>query len=329
MGKIDLVVTWVDGTDPAWQDSCRKIAGDVELPKHLYRDWGWMQYWFRGVEKNLPWIDHIFFVTWGHLPPWLNPSHPKIRIIRHEDFIPQEYLPTFSSHTIEWNLHRIEDLSEQFILCNDDMFFLGPIGESDYFQNGLPCDILHICPVTESRAITFNHLLLNNMVCLNRHFDLQSCARAYPDLWFSEVYGEAVRRDNKSALRWTRFPGLYYDHMPVPLLKSTIEKLWQLEGPFLDQICHRRFRDFYRDINVFLVKFWNLAEGRFVPYNRPHGKYCLVSAPDTQLAQTLNGGDSLVCLNEAGYDMDFPAKRKYILAQLELLFPEPSSFERS
>ena len=32
-----------------------------------------------------------------------------------EDFIPEEYLPTFSSHVIEWNLHRIPDLFDNFV----------------------------------------------------------------------------------------------------------------------------------------------------------------------------------------------------------------------
>ena len=34
--------------------------------------------------------------------------------MRHEDYIPGEFLPTFNSHTIELNFHRIPGLSEQF-----------------------------------------------------------------------------------------------------------------------------------------------------------------------------------------------------------------------
>ena len=59
-------------------------------------------------------IQKIHFVTWGHIPEWLNTEHPKLNIVRHEDFIPEKFRPTFNSHTIEWNFHRIPGLAEKF-----------------------------------------------------------------------------------------------------------------------------------------------------------------------------------------------------------------------
>ena len=64
-----------------------------------------------------------FYNLW-HLPKWLKEEHPKLHIVRHEDFIPAEFLPTFSSHPIEWNFHRIEWLTENFVYFNDDMFLI-------------------------------------------------------------------------------------------------------------------------------------------------------------------------------------------------------------
>ena len=40
----------------------------------------------------------------------------------HREIIEQEYLPTFNSHVIEANLHKIPNLSEHFIYFNDDVF---------------------------------------------------------------------------------------------------------------------------------------------------------------------------------------------------------------
>ena len=61
MDKIDFVVLWVDGDDPAWQAERAQY-----LPKkttasapNRYRDWGLMPYWFRGVEKFAPWVNKI------------------------------------------------------------------------------------------------------------------------------------------------------------------------------------------------------------------------------------------------------------------------------
>ena len=70
-------------------------------------------------------------------PSWLNVANEKIVVVKHEDFIPKEYLPTFNSHTIELNLHRIKGLSEYFIYFNDDTFILDKLQEKDFFKNGL------------------------------------------------------------------------------------------------------------------------------------------------------------------------------------------------
>ena len=51
----------------------------------------------------------------------------------HKDIIPQEYLPTFNSRTIEMFIHRIPDLDERFLYFNDDMFPLLPCDEGDFF----------------------------------------------------------------------------------------------------------------------------------------------------------------------------------------------------
>ena len=82
-----------------------------------------LQYWFRGVGKFAPWVNRIHFITYGHLPPWLNVDHPKINIVRHTDYIPKKYLPTFNSHVIELNIHRIEGLANCFVYFNDDTFY--------------------------------------------------------------------------------------------------------------------------------------------------------------------------------------------------------------
>ena len=114
MAEIDLVCPWVDGSDPAWQqDRQRYVPAELQSGVLMYRDWQLMRYWFRGVERALPWIRKVHFVTWGHLPPWLNTEHPKLHVVRHDEFIPRAYLPTFSSSAIMLNIHRIPGLAEQ------------------------------------------------------------------------------------------------------------------------------------------------------------------------------------------------------------------------
>src|SRR5690554_4427002 len=135
--KIDFVIPWVDGSDPKWQ-KVRNQFDDNNFIVSQYRDWDILKYWFRGVEKFAPWVNKIFFVTWGHVPEFLNLEHPKLVIVRHEDYIPKEYLPTFSANVIETNLHRIEGLSDKFVYFNDDVFITKKVTKEDFFKNGLP-----------------------------------------------------------------------------------------------------------------------------------------------------------------------------------------------
>ena len=118
---IDIVIPWVDGADPEWMKEKNKKAEELngafaaDCSDKRFRDWGIIRYLFRSIDLYASWVNKVHFVTWGHLPKWMNPNAPKLHIVNHRDFIPQQYLPTFSSHTIELNMHRIPGLAEHFI----------------------------------------------------------------------------------------------------------------------------------------------------------------------------------------------------------------------
>ena len=143
MSGIDIVVTWVDGNDPAWQASRSKYEINSDDPGNAarrYRDWDLMRYWFRGVEKHAPWVNKVIFVTCGQHPDWLNLDNPKLRLVDHSEYMPADALPTFNSNAIELGINKIEGLSDRFILFNDDFFILDDVKETDFFRDGLPCD---------------------------------------------------------------------------------------------------------------------------------------------------------------------------------------------
>ena len=143
--EIDFVIAWVDGNDPQWQAqkrkclaTCLKDESILDQGDYRYRDWDLLHYWFRAVEKYAPWVRRIHFVTCGQIPAWMNVNHPKLHIVNHKDYIPEAYLPTFNSHTIELNMHRIEGLAEQFVYFNDDMYITRPVYPEDFFVKGQP-----------------------------------------------------------------------------------------------------------------------------------------------------------------------------------------------
>ncbi|HWK98682.1 MAG TPA: stealth family protein, partial [Parapedobacter sp.] len=143
---IDFVVTWVDMNDPKWQKDFAAYSGKIDNKKNevteaRFRDHGLLKYWFRGVDKFAPWVRNIHFVTCGQQPDWLDTSHPKLRMVNHEDYIPKQFLPCFNSSLIEIYLHRIPGLAEHFVYFNDDFFIIDHLQKSRFFTDGIPNDI--------------------------------------------------------------------------------------------------------------------------------------------------------------------------------------------
>ena len=146
---IDLVVTYVDNTDPVWQAAISQY--DTEVDPKRYRSWDIFHYWFRGVEKNMPFIRTVHLVVSNieQVPKWLDQS--KVHVVLHKDIIPEKLLPTFNSTTIEMYLCRIPGLAEHFIYSNDDMMPINPMTVGDFFKDGLP--IYQLIEKTSSRNV--------------------------------------------------------------------------------------------------------------------------------------------------------------------------------
>ena len=141
IGPIDLVYTWVDGADIEWQLKKAKYSKmyGKELSKSdanglmRFRNRDELKYSLRSVFLYAPFVNHIYIVTCGQIPSWLRP-HPKITVVSHQEIFPfKDDLPTFNSQAIEANLHRIPNLSENYIYFNDDVFLGCPVTADDFY----------------------------------------------------------------------------------------------------------------------------------------------------------------------------------------------------
>jgi hypothetical protein len=127
---IDIVYTWVNGADPAflfslqhWQQRLRVKATETDFRCHRFRNNQELRYSLRSVEKFLPWIRHVYIVTSGQKPSWLQFDQQRLIHITHEQLFPNpQDLPTFNSNAIEMHLHRIPGLSKRYLYLNDDLF---------------------------------------------------------------------------------------------------------------------------------------------------------------------------------------------------------------
>ena len=340
---IDFVITWVDGNDRKWKrekewyarrDAKQSLCDDRE---ERYRDWDNLQYWFRSIEKNAPWVHKIYFVTCGHLPKWLDTENPKLVIVNHKDYIPEQYLPTFNSHTIELNFHRIPDLSEHFVYFNDDVFLLKKVKPQDFFINGKPKDMLALQPdVANPLDDLMPHIYLNNTEVINEHFDMHQVLKKDRDKWFSvPKNGIKTVLENMYCSQFKMFPGFKDEHLPVPILKSTMDTIWKLNGGRLDDTCRHRFRD-VRDVSQYVFRYWQMASGNFVPERLANlGAHYTISADEKSLkalcSDVAGGKYNLMCLNDADgihSHEEFLLAKEQLLAAFESLLPERSVYEK-
>jgi len=141
---VDIVYTWVNADDKDWQKLYCDFKDDIitdgnSLSRYHNRDE--LKYSLRSLDMYAPWIRKIFIVSNCAPPKWLNLEHEKIRWVYHEEIFSKENLPTFSSHAIECNLHKIKDLSNFFVYFNDDLLLVRPTSKHNFFMSNGLCKI--------------------------------------------------------------------------------------------------------------------------------------------------------------------------------------------
>lgn len=331
--KIDFVITWVDGNDPVWRKDYEyysEIEGrDVDKSPVRFRDWGTLRYWFRGVDKFAPWVNNVFFVTCGHLPKWLNVNHPKLQIVKHEDFIPQEYLPTFNAFVIEYYFHKIKGLSEKFVYFNDDMFLLNSVQPDRFFRDGLPCDLgglsnsSHICPTMFDSSVFLAQALINKC------FDKKKSIRKHWTKWYPLDH-PGMALNNFHYRRSRVFPGFVMNHLPQGYLKETYDEVWASCGEDLERTSTHRFRA-WGDVAHWLIRYWQLASGNFTPYNYyKDGEYYNINEAsiDAIVWCIKSQKKNMVCLNDNNDKINFENMKWKIQEAFELLLPQKCLFEK-
>lgn len=327
---IDFVVTWVDMNDPEWQKEFVKYSskgGTIKngVSEARFRDYGFLKYWFRGVEKFAPWVRKIHFVTSGQKPEWLDADNPKIHLVSHRDYIPEQFLPTFNSVVIEYYMHKIPGLSEHFVYFNDDFYIINKIGPERFFRNGLPCDIA-VFKYNPSWSQWYR-TLENSIKIINRHFDKKEVLARDHDKWFYKDYGSRARW-NYILKPYGKFITLRTPHNAQPYLKSTFDEVWEAAGKELTEVSVNRFRSF-NDYTPELFRTWQICRGNFEPYNTYSDTkmFPLMVKPGQAVKAIRKQSYKLVCLNDNVHIRNYSQVMENIRDAFESILPEKSSFE--
>jgi hypothetical protein len=309
---IDVVYTWVDGSNPKFQadlDKYRALEVNEEDPfisgKRRFRNSDELRYSLRSLESNAPWVNRIFLVTGGQVPAWLNLKHPRIRLVNHSDIFPDlSHLPTFNSLSIEMHMHRIRGLSNNFLYFNDDMFLGRPIDRSDFLYNdGVQKVRIEEWMLPDSlkegdlvaRCLSFNHQLLKQ-----KYGDCHFFSPAHaPCLYNREDIGK-------------------------------VQEEWQNEFAVGSAI---RFRTAKRVTLRILYPHYQAASKRAKYVLEPRENYVFVKFNEP-LEKTINTLSEIKKIRPMFFtindDWDGPCEIKDSMIQnfLQDYFPKPSSFEK-
>lgn len=290
-----------------------------------YRDWQNLKYWFRAVEKYAPWVRKIHFVTCGQKPEWLNINHPKLNLVDHKDYIDEKYLPTFSSHVIELNLHRIPDLTEKFVYFNDDMFLNDYVKPEDFFSETTPKDCAVLNTIKMDRE-GIPHIIVNNLCVLSDYFDFKLQFKKNLTKWINPRYGKYMLR-TLFLLPWKEFAGFYELHTPYSYLKETFREVWEKEEKYLEEVCEHKFRD-DKDVNQWLMRYWQLANGNFVPRSPDFGKMYIINDDTTLILKDIEmNKHKTICINDSSKISNFEKTKSEVLRAFEKKFPQKSNYE--
>ena len=317
-GPIDIVYLWVDGADPVWQQRRQQAyaAWVLQHPQALaafgnvagrYRDNGELRYSLRALEKFFPAHGHVYIVTDGQTPPWLQ-SSKRVSVIDHSSLIPAGDRPVFDSGHIESYLHHIPGLSERFLYLNDDVFLGAPLDPDWWFGERLKVFI-------ESARIPAYSVLQQEATALVN-------ASIQSNHWLRK-YDAAYRHDHR-----------VYAHAPRPMLKSATQQLEDLAPALFAQLRSTVFRS-WRVPTVVpdLLPRWMVHTGiaEQVVQEPLYISTCDADAPlQFDALQRQFGALPFFCINDTCDDaLDDDPRLLRIGQTLAALLPEPSSFERA
>jgi len=301
---VDIVFTYVNSSDPEWKRLFTKRMHGLEHENdnRRFRDLNTIMYALRGVEKFMPWISNVYFVVQGgtQIPKWLNLLHPRLKVVFHDEFIPKEYLPTFNSNVIEMFVHRLEGLSENFILANDDMIAVKPLKQEDYFRDGIP--------VFKKVVQSEDYHLQNNGVFKNILFNNTSLEMKY------------LNTTNRIQLR--------HYHLFNPYRLSFWNKVFnRLEKDILSALQNSPMRT-RRNINHWLISdLQMMEEGASIDDQslNMHGYFAMRDDRIKNDVFTIIRKSNVICLNDCIKEDTFIAKNARDV--LDTILQEKSSFE--
>lgn len=326
---IDFIISWVDQSDSVWKNKYNKYSckSQDENAEVRYRDYGTLRYVFRSIEKYAPWVRKVFLVTDKQRPAWLNIDNPKLVLVDHADYIPQEYLPTFNSNVIELNYYRISGLADHFVVFNDDTLINKQVNPSDFFSpDGNPRDTLGMNAIMPYSI--FDHTHVNNLMIINDLFPNKK--KTIFNVW-TKMFSPLNLEWNIFSfllLPWPKFTRFFDPHTPISFKKSTYVRVLKNYPDILTKTGQQKFRS-SNDFSIWLFRYVQMLSGNFSPRNAHFGvQYDLISW-EKFINDVTKSKHSMLNINDASFDdnHEYEIAIRQVNKTLKDKFFEMSKFE--
>lgn len=292
MQNIDLVIPMVFPEDEEWKQTYARFRSGDATRNVRFRSWGTEEMMVRCCLRNMPWLRRIYLLlaSPSQVREWMKnmvatqSQHTEktgVHLVFHREFIPEEYLPCFTSPTIEMFLHRIPGLAEHFIYANDDMFPLSPLEATDFFRERPTPNPPYMegavsllpCQHWEEKNWPVRPSLFQRK-CRNQQ-------RMIAD-------GFGVQLGNT----WLRNA-----HCFAPLLKSICEAVWERHGEEIRKHLSPLKRTEH-SYNHYIYSLYQHFAGLEVDY-QPKEQYAGKDTPTSEIAKIISDPEAgIVCIND-------------------------------
>ncbi len=235
---IDIVYTWVDGSDPELNrrralyasNDKENVKGDDKGGDTRYSNLGELAWSVASVNRFMPWVRRIYIVTDGQDPSreleltLRNfPSPIPVEVVDHKVIFRgyEAFLPVFNCNSIETMLWRIPGLSEKYMYFNDDTFVMAPMQPEEWFDRG--------------KMVLHGHRM-------NRYW-----AQLLDNLRFKN--GKRILGFKTPMLMSAKIAEshhiLYYYHTPTAQLRHLFEDFYECHRCYISCNIYPKFRDRY------------------------------------------------------------------------------------
>lgn len=190
---IDIVIRWAGLPTETKRTKCQALGLDPDNVFPLYTED--LKYCLLSIYTNMPWFQRLYLLLDDdeQVPPFLSAiTDNRLTIVRHSQFIPNEFLPTYNSNVIDSWIHRVPCLAEHFIVFDDDTFVLRPVEPRAFFR-------------------------LNSGKPITRHYEGRNRHKMKPSpIGFVTMWQDAIR---KFGFKYSRI-----QHHAQPFRKSLMEQ---------------------------------------------------------------------------------------------------------